>query len=76
MMAPNDAKKRVARHYLFLRIKRTTVNGVLLEPTKPNNVKTNQNKTNMVLERVDEHHNIEIVFCHKMIEMSVLMSVL
>ena len=45
MMAPNDAKKRVAWHYLFLRIKRTTVNGVLLKPTKPNNVKTNQNKT-------------------------------
>ena len=45
MMAPNDAKKRVARHYLFLRIKRTTANGVLLKPTKPNNVKTNQNKT-------------------------------
>ena len=45
MMAPNDAKKRVARHYLFLRIKRTTVNGVLLKPTKPNNVKTNPNRT-------------------------------
>ena len=45
MMAPDDAKKRVAWHYLFLRIKRTTVNGVLLKPTKANNVKTNQNKT-------------------------------